>query len=68
LKLLASIELSAYKLGTLTGTENRHQTKLRRRIEKTIKDDRRRRHKRKKEDDALVAMLGSASLSSAAVQ
>lgn len=62
LKLLASIELAAYKLGTLTGTENRQQARLRRRIEKTIKDDRRRRHKRKKDDDALVAMLGSASI------
>ncbi|PVG02144.1 hypothetical protein CPB86DRAFT_697606 [Serendipita vermifera] len=68
LRLLASIELAAYKLGSITGTENRQQTQLRRRIEKTIKEDRRRRHRRRKDDDALVAMLGSANLGSTAVQ
>ncbi|CAG8754084.1 14181_t:CDS:2, partial [Acaulospora colombiana] len=30
LRLLASIELAAYKLGSITGTENRQQTQLRR--------------------------------------
>ncbi|KAG8824865.1 hypothetical protein FRB91_010439 [Serendipita sp. 411] len=62
LRLLESIELAAYKLGSITGNENRSQVKLRKRIEKTIKDDRRRRHKRRKEDDALVAMLDGTTL------
>ncbi|KAG8835528.1 hypothetical protein FRC17_002757 [Serendipita sp. 399] len=62
LRLLESIELAAYKIGSIAGTENRQQVKMRKRIEKTIKDDRRRRHRRRKEDDALVAMLDSTSL------
>lgn len=62
LQVLTAIELAAYKLGSLSGTENRAQNKLRRRIEKTIKDDRKRRHRRRKEDDALVEMLGSATI------
>ncbi|CAG7846018.1 SubName: Full=Uncharacterized protein {ECO:0000313/EMBL:CCA69252.1} [Serendipita indica DSM 11827] len=62
LRLLASIELAAYKLGSVSGTENRAQSKLRRKIERTIREDRRKRHKRRKDDDMLVAMLGNASL------
>jgi len=68
LRLLASIELAAYKLGTVTGTENRQQSKLRRKIDRTIKEDRRRRHRRRKDDDALVAMLGNANLDGTTVQ
>ena len=62
LRLLASIELAAYKLGSLSGTENRAQTRLRRKIEKTIREDRKRRHRRRRDDDALVAMLDSTTL------
>lgn len=68
LRLLASIELAAYKLGSVTGSENRQQSKLRRKIDRTIKEDRRRRHRRRKDDDALVAMLGNANLDGTAVQ
>ena len=62
LRLLASIELAAYKLGSLSGTENRAQTRLRRKIEKTIREDRKRRHRRRRDDDALVALLDNTTL------
>lgn len=62
LRLLASIELAAYKLGSLSGTENRAQTRLRRKIEKTIREDRKRRHRRRRDDDALVALLDGTTL------
>jgi len=62
LRILASIELAAYKLGSLSGTENRAQTRLRRKIEKTIREDRKRRHRRRRDDDALVALLDGTTL------
>jgi len=62
LRILASIELAAYKLGSLSGTENRAQTRLRRKIEKTIREDRKRRHRRRRDDESLVALLDGTTL------
>jgi len=53
LKLLASVELACYRCGIALSNPVLH-TKVRRRIEKLVKDDRRRRHKRRRDDDELV--------------
>jgi len=53
LKLLASVELACYRCGLALSNPGLHG-KVRRRIEKLVKEDRRRRHKRRREDDDLV--------------
>ncbi|KAG9314307.1 hypothetical protein JVU11DRAFT_5096 [Chiua virens] len=53
LRLLASIELACYRC-RLALVDPRSHTKTRRRIERTIKDDKRRRHKRRKDQDAMI--------------
>ncbi len=53
LKLLASIELACYRSEQATADPKMH-TKLRRRIERMVKEDRRRRHKRKREEEAMT--------------
>ncbi|KAI6047696.1 hypothetical protein EDC04DRAFT_2619544 [Pisolithus marmoratus] len=53
LRLLASIELACYKC-SLAVIDPRTHAKIRRRIERTIKEDRRRRHKRRKDHDAMI--------------
>lgn len=57
LKLLASIELACYKCRQALADPKQH-SKLRRRIERVIKDDRRKRHKRRREEDAMVEAFG----------
>lgn len=53
LKLLASVELACYRCGLALANPTLHN-KVRRRIEKIVKEDRRRRHRRRREDDELV--------------
>ena len=53
LRLLASIELACYRC-RLALVDPRNHTKMRRRIERLIKDDKRRRHKRRKDQDAMI--------------
>jgi hypothetical protein len=53
LKLLASVELACYRCGLALSNPALHG-KVRRRIEKLVKEDRRRRHKRRRDDDELV--------------
>ncbi|KAI6008246.1 hypothetical protein F5J12DRAFT_69531 [Pisolithus orientalis] len=53
LRLLASVELACYKC-SLAVIDPRTHAKVRRRIERTIKEDRRRRHKRRKDHDAMI--------------
>ncbi|KAF9568463.1 hypothetical protein CPC08DRAFT_679443 [Agrocybe pediades] len=58
LRLLASIELACYKC-----KPDARQGKSRRKIEKTIKDDRRRRHRRRKEQEAMIDAFAKQDLS-----
>ncbi|KAF8140321.1 hypothetical protein EV363DRAFT_341515 [Boletus edulis] len=53
LRLLASIELACYRC-RLALVDPRNHTKIRRRIERIIKEDKRRRHKRRKDQDAMI--------------
>ncbi|KII93916.1 hypothetical protein PLICRDRAFT_132160 [Plicaturopsis crispa FD-325 SS-3] len=53
LRLLASIELACYKCKQALADPRTH-TKVRRRIERVIKDDRRRRHRRRKDQEAMI--------------
>ncbi|KAI0033427.1 hypothetical protein K488DRAFT_47715, partial [Vararia minispora EC-137] len=53
IRLLASIELACYRSKQAIIDPRAHY-KNRRRVERTIKDDRRRRHRRRKEQDAMV--------------
>jgi len=53
LRLLASIELACYRCKQAL-VDPRLHTKVRRRIERVIKDDRRRRHRRRKDQEAMV--------------
>ena len=53
-RLLASIELACYACKQAIADPALHGT-FRRRVARTIKDDRRRRHKRRKDQDAMVA-------------
>lgn len=53
LRLLASIELACYKC-SLAVIDPRTHAKIRRRIERIIKEDRRRRHKRRKDHDSMI--------------
>ncbi|KDQ63461.1 hypothetical protein JAAARDRAFT_53668 [Jaapia argillacea MUCL 33604] len=53
LRLLASIELACYKSRQAIN-DPRHHTKVRRRIEKVIKEDRRKRHRRRKDQEAMI--------------
>jgi len=53
LRLLASIELACYKCQQATSDPRMH-VKVRRRIDRVIRDDRRRRHRRRKDHDALI--------------
>jgi len=57
LKLLASIELACYRCGLAMADPTLHN-KVRRRIDKVIKEDRRRRHRRRKDDDDLADAFG----------
>ncbi|KZS96100.1 hypothetical protein SISNIDRAFT_337509 [Sistotremastrum niveocremeum HHB9708] len=61
LKLLASIELACYHCKQAVTDPNLHG-KVRRKIERVIKDDRRRRHKRRRDDDELVYAFGQQRL------
>jgi len=61
LKLLASIELACYRCGLAMADPALH-TKVRRRIDRMIKDDRKRRHRRRKDDDELISAFGSQKL------
>ncbi|KAI6007276.1 hypothetical protein EDD15DRAFT_41833 [Pisolithus albus] len=53
LRLLASVELACYRC-SLAVIDPRTHSKIRRRIERTIKEDRRRRHRRRKDHDAMI--------------
>ena len=54
LKLLATIELACYKCRQALTDPNSHG-KVRRRIERVIREDRRKRHRRRREQEAMVA-------------
>lgn len=56
LRLLASIELACYRCKSAV-VDPRLHLKLRRKIDKVIKDDRRKRHRRRKDQDAMVDMF-----------
>ncbi|KAH8120267.1 hypothetical protein DFH11DRAFT_47109 [Phellopilus nigrolimitatus] len=62
LKLLASIELACYKCRQALADPKTH-SKMRRRIERVIKEDRRRRHRRRRDEDAMVEAFGKQQLS-----
>ena len=53
LKLLASIELACYRCRQAVADPKQH-SKLRRRIERIIKEDRKRRHRRRRDEAAMV--------------
>lgn len=53
IRLMTSIELACYRSKQAVGDPRLHN-KVRRRIEKLIKDDRRRRHRRRKEQEAMI--------------
>ncbi|TDL28531.1 hypothetical protein BD410DRAFT_781052 [Rickenella mellea] len=57
LKLLASIELACYRSRQVVADPKQH-SKLRRRIERLIKDDRRKRHKRRRDEEAMIEAFG----------
>ncbi|EJD04006.1 uncharacterized protein FOMMEDRAFT_19325 [Fomitiporia mediterranea MF3/22] len=61
LRLLASIELACYRCRQALSDPKLH-TKVRRRIERVIKDDRRRRHRRRRDEDAMVEAFGKTQL------
>ncbi|KAH8835721.1 hypothetical protein DL96DRAFT_1702689 [Flagelloscypha sp. PMI_526] len=61
LKLLASIELAAYKSKDATSDPRSH-AKARRRVERVIKEDRRRRHKRRKETESMFDAFASTTI------
>jgi hypothetical protein len=62
LRLLASIELACYKCKQALADPRLH-TKVRRRIERVIKDDRRRRHRRRKDQEAMIDAFAKQNLS-----
>jgi hypothetical protein len=53
LRLLASIELACYRCKQAV-TDPRQHTKVRRRIDRVIREDRRKRHRRRKAQDAMI--------------
>ena len=53
LKLLASIELACYRCRQALSDPKQH-SKMRRRIERVIKEDRRKRHRRRRDEEAMV--------------
>ncbi|KZT30671.1 hypothetical protein NEOLEDRAFT_1153146 [Neolentinus lepideus HHB14362 ss-1] len=61
LRLLAMVELACYRSRTLS-TDPRLHSKIRRRIERIIREDRRKRHKRRKDQDAMVEAFAKSSL------
>ena len=61
LKLLASIELACYKCRQALSDPKLH-LKMRRRIERVIKEDRRRRHRRRRDEDAMVDAFEKATI------
>ncbi|KIY50520.1 hypothetical protein FISHEDRAFT_9598, partial [Fistulina hepatica ATCC 64428] len=64
LRLLASIELACYKCRQAIADPRLH-SKARRRIERTIKDDRRRRHRRRKDADAMISAFAKSNINDA---
>lgn len=54
LKLLATVELACYKCRQALADPKSHG-KMRRRIERIIREDRRRRHRRRREEEAMVS-------------
>ncbi|KAI0274718.1 hypothetical protein BC834DRAFT_965213 [Gloeopeniophorella convolvens] len=61
LRLLACIELTCYRCRQPVG-DPRSQHKVRRRIERVIKDDRRKRHKRRQDQDAMIDLFSKQDL------
>ncbi|TFK56982.1 hypothetical protein OE88DRAFT_1650516 [Heliocybe sulcata] len=61
LRLLAMIELACYRSRAVT-TDPRLHSKIRKRIERVIREDRRKRHKRRKDQDAMVEAFAKSSL------
>ena len=53
LKLLASIELACYRCRQALADPKNH-TKIRKRIERVIKNDRRQRNRRRRDEQAMV--------------
>jgi len=62
LRLLASIELACYKCNQALMDPRLHN-KVRRRVERVIKDDRRRRHRRRKDQDSMIDAFAKQTLS-----
>lgn len=60
--MLATIELACYKCKQAVADPRLH-TKVRRKIERVIKDDRRRRHRRRKEQEAMIDAFAKQNLS-----
>ncbi|KAF8898818.1 hypothetical protein BD779DRAFT_1485677 [Infundibulicybe gibba] len=61
LRLLASIELACYRCKQALSDPRLH-TKVRRRIERVIKDDRRRRHRRRKDQESMIDAFAKQNL------
>lgn len=61
LRLLASIELACYRSRQAMSDPKMH-SKMRRRIERVIKEDRRRRHRRRRDEDAMVEAFGKQTI------
>ncbi|KAL0951287.1 hypothetical protein HGRIS_007998 [Hohenbuehelia grisea] len=66
LRLLASIELACYRCKQALADPRSH-TKVRRRVERVIKDDRRRRHRRRKEQESMIDAFAKQSLTTDSV-
>ena len=62
LKLLATVELACYKCRQALADPKSHG-KMRRRIERIIREDRRRRHRRRREEEAMVSAFEKQHLS-----
>jgi len=62
LRLLATVELASYKCRQALADPKNHG-KIRRRIERTIREDRRRRHRRRREEEAMVTAFERQHLS-----
>lgn len=61
LRLLASIELACYRCRQALSDPKMH-SKMRRRIERVIKEDRRRRHRRRRDEQDMVDAFGKTAL------
>lgn len=61
LRLLATIELTCYRVKQAVGDPQKHG-KMRRKVERLIKDDRKKRHRRRKDQEALIDAFAKSNI------